>query len=174
MTVDTHQNVTEAGITGAGVTEAKDRAARLLLAFRHGNQRAFDDSLPGDATAEETRELVGALVWIANEAVRKVYLPGVADRVLRRLASRSPDEPGWVPTDEEAAPHVALLLESVWRQDTETVCELVRATPDTTFLLGKLLDAVARLLPLVPERDLRRVILDLRGGTPPAPRGRPC
>lgn len=164
MTVDAHQNV----------TEAKVRAARLLLAFRHGNQRAFDDCLPGDTADEETRYLVAALVWIANETVGKVYLPGVADRVLRRLAGRSPDEPGWVPTDEEAAPHVALLLESVWRQDAETVCELVRATPDTTFLLGKLLDAVARLLPLVPERDLRRVIGELRGGTPPAPRGHPC
>ncbi|KNB53807.1 hypothetical protein [Streptomyces caatingaensis] len=162
MTVDTHQNV----------TEAKAQAARLLLAFRHGNQRAFDDSLPGERT--ETRELIATLVWIANEAVDKVYLPGVADRVLRRLASRSPDAPGWVPTDEEAAPHVALLLESVRRQDTHTVGELVSATPDTTFLLGKLLDAVARLLPLVPERELRRVIVELRGGTPPAPRGHRC
>ncbi|MFI0740678.1 hypothetical protein ACH4PU_21695 [Streptomyces sp. NPDC021100] len=164
MTVDMHQNV----------SAAKARAARLLLAFRHGNQRAFDDGLPGDMAADEARYLVAALVWIANEAVRKVYQPGVADRVLRHLAGRSPDEPGWVRTDEEAAPDVALLLESVWREDPDAVRELVRTTPDTTFLLGKLLHAVALLLPRVPAEAFRHVLSELRGGTPPDPPDRPC
>ncbi|PHQ52546.1 hypothetical protein BLA24_07175 [Streptomyces cinnamoneus] len=161
-------------ITQIRVTEAKARAARLLLAFRHGNQRSFDDSLPSDMAAEETRDLVAALVWVANEAVAKAYRPEAADRVLRHLARRAPEEAGWVETDEEAAPDVAVLLESVWRGDAETVRRLVRATPDTTFLLGKLVHAVALLLPSVPGPEVRRVIGELRGETPPAPRGRPC
>lgn len=161
-------------MTQIRATEAKARAAHLLLAFRHGNQRAFDDCLPAGMAADEARDLVSALVWIANEAVRKAYRAEVGDRVLRHLARRAPEEPGWVETDEEAAPDVAVLLESVWREDTEAVRELVRATPDTTFLLGKLLHAVALLLPEVPERGRLRVLSELRGGTPPDPRDRPC
>ncbi|MEU1309363.1 hypothetical protein ABZ419_10775 [Streptomyces cinnamoneus] len=160
--------------TQPGIAEAKAEAARLLLAYRHGNQTAFDDSLPASAPAEETRGLVSALAWIANEALGKVYPPDVADRVLRRIAKRMPDDPGRVETDEEAAPDVAVLLESVWRGDTETVRELVRATPDTTFVLGKLVHAVALLLPTVPRSDVHRVLSELRGETPPDPPDHPC
>ncbi|MEU4211675.1 hypothetical protein AB0F13_17010 [Streptomyces sp. NPDC026206] len=163
-----------ADITQLRVTEAKAAAARLLLAFRHGNQAAFDDSLPEAMATDEARDLVSALAWIANEAVDKAYRPDVADRVLRHFVRRLPDEPGWVETDEEAAPDVAVLLESVWRGDTETVRELVRATPDTTFVLGKLLHAVALLLPAVPRSEVRRVLSELRGGRPPGPRDRRC
>ncbi|MEU8579583.1 hypothetical protein [Streptomyces abikoensis] len=163
-----------AEITRTRAVEAKAGAARLLLAFRHGNQAAFDDSLPGSMAAEEARDLVAALVWIANEAVRKAYRPDVADRVLRHLAKRVPDEPGWVETDEEAAPDVAVLLESVWRKDTERVRELVRATPDTTFVLGKLVHAVALLLPAVRDAEVCRVLNELRAGTSPDLPGRPC
>ncbi len=163
-----------AEITQLRVTDAKARAARLLLAFRHGNQAAFDEALPTTMAAEEARDLVSALAWIANEAVRKAYRPDVADRVLRHLVRRTPAEPGWVETDEEAAPDVALLLESVWRKDTETVRELVRATPDTTFVLGKLVQAVALLLPAVPAQAVRRVLSQLRAKTPPDPPDRPC
>ncbi|GHF29668.1 hypothetical protein GCM10010218_08540 [Streptomyces mashuensis] len=163
----TQLHVSEAG-------EAKARVASLLLAYRHGNQQAFDDCLARDTTPEEARELVTALAWVANEAVRTAYRPDVADRVLRHLARRVPDEPGWVETDEEGAPDVAVLLEAVWRGDTEAVRGLVRATPDTTFVLGKLLYAVARLLPSVPRAELRRVLTDLRGERPPGLPGRRC
>ncbi|MEV4435743.1 hypothetical protein [Streptomyces sp. NPDC049555] len=163
-----------AEITQLRVTDAKARAARLLLAYRHGNQAAFDDALPTQPSAEEARELVRALAWVANEAVHKAYRPDVADRVLRHIVRRVPDEPGWVETDEEAAPDVAVLLESVWRGDAETVRDLVRATPDTTFVLGKLVQAVALLLPSVPAPAMRRVLTQLRAGTPPGPPGRRC
>lgn len=163
-----------AEITQLRVTEAKARAARLLLAFRHGNQTAFDDSLPEAMAAEEARDLVSALAWIANEAIDKAYRPDAADQVLRHFVRCAPDAPGWVETDEEAAPDVAVLLESVWRGDTETVRELVRATPDTTFMLGKLVYAVALLLPAVPRPEVRRVLSELRAGRPPDPRDRRC
>ncbi|MEC4020353.1 hypothetical protein [Streptomyces sp. H27-D2] len=164
------------------VTDSKARAAHLLLAFRHGNQQAFDAALPGggsdaarvdtpansaaDDSADGIKDLVSALTWIANEAVRKAYQPDVADRVLRHLARRSPADTRWVSTEEEAAPDVALLLEAVAHGDTEAVRTMVRSTPDTTFVLGKLLQAVAQLLPSVPAPVLRDLLDDLRD-TPP-------
>ncbi|MEW2576962.1 hypothetical protein [Streptomyces syringium] len=163
-----------AEISHIRVNEAKARAARLLLAFRHGNQQAFDASLPETMTADEAKDVVSALSWVANEAVRKAYQPDVADRVLRHLVRRAPDEAGWVETDEEAAPDVAVLLESVRRGDTERVRELVRATPDTTFVLGKLVHVVALLLPSVPESHFHEVLSELRGETPRALPDHPC
>lgn len=149
-------------ISDISVAAAKAKAGRLLLAFRHGNQQAFDEALPESMSAEESRDLVSALAWVANEAVRKAYQPDVADRVLRHLARKSPDEPRWVETDEEAAPDVALLLEALRDGDIEAVRALVRATPDTTFVLGRLLLAVAMLLPSIPEPELDHVLDELR------------
>ncbi|MEV0277114.1 hypothetical protein AB0I22_12105 [Streptomyces sp. NPDC050610] len=163
-----------AEISETRVAEAKARAARLLLAFRHGNQQSFDAALPEDMGTDESKDLVSALAWVANESVRKAYQPDVADRVLRHLARRSPDEPGWVQTDEEAAPDAAALLESVWRGDVEAVRELVRTTPDTTFVLGGLVLAVAMLLPSVADAEVREVLSELRAETPQDPPDHPC
>ena len=69
-------------ISDISVAAAKARAGRLLLAFRHGNQQAFDAALPEEMTAEESRDLVSALTWVANEAVGKAYRSDAADRVL--------------------------------------------------------------------------------------------
>ncbi|MBB1243480.1 hypothetical protein GL263_07885 [Streptomyces durbertensis] len=143
------------------VAVAKARAAQLLLAFRHGNQLAFDAALSGLACDERTKDLVAALTWVASDSVGRAYEPAVADRVLSRLALRAPVGERWALTDEEAAPDVARLLTAVDEEDVETVRELVRATPDTTFVLGKLVQAVALLLPAVPRPYLRRVLTEL-------------
>jgi hypothetical protein len=78
-----------------------------------------------------------------------------------------------VETEEEAAPDVALLLEALRDGDIEGVRSLVRATPDTTFVLGRLLLAVAMLLPSVPEPELRGVLSELREESTPDPAGHP-
>ncbi|MEU7177353.1 MULTISPECIES: hypothetical protein [Streptomyces] len=158
-------------ISDISVAAAKAKAGRLLLAFRHGNQQAFDEALPEEMSAEESRDLVSALAWVANEAVRKAYRSDVADRVLHHLARKTPGEPGWVETDEAAAPGVVTLLEGLRDGDVEAVRALVRTTPDTTFVLGRLLTAVAMLLPSVPAGDLRRVLDELRAQCPPEPYG---
>ncbi|MFJ9407646.1 hypothetical protein [Streptomyces sp. NPDC101393] len=160
-------------ISDISVAAAKARAGRLLLAFRHGNQQAFDEALPEEMTAEESRDLVSALTWVANEAVGKAYRSDAADRVLRHLARKAPDEAGWVETDEAAAPAVTTLLEGLRDGDVEGVRALVRTTPDTTFVLGRLLRAVAMLLPSVPEEELREVLTELRAEGPEDPAAPP-
>lgn len=161
-----------ASTTPAGAGPARPtadaRAGRLLLAFRHGNQLAFDAALDGLDCDENTRDLVASLCRVANDCVRGAYPAEAGDRRLRRLAAS--DASGavagrggrWVETAEDAAPHVAVLIEAVDQNDTEAVQDLVRATPDTTFVLGKLVHAVALLLPSVPPQYLRRVLAELR------------
>ncbi|GAA1259612.1 hypothetical protein GCM10009665_57080 [Kitasatospora nipponensis] len=143
------------------VEEAKGRAANLLLAFRHGNQLAFDESLDRILEEQDERAVLTLLAWIAAEAVRKAYAPEVGDRVLRALARRAPGGEIGVAVDEESA-DAARLVEAVRRGAVQTVRELVAATPDTTFLLGGLLQGVAMLLPLVAEEEVEHVIDELR------------
>ncbi|GAA4678347.1 hypothetical protein GCM10023347_35960 [Streptomyces chumphonensis] len=150
---------------GAAGPTADTAAGRLLLALRHGNQLAFDTGLAELECDERTRDLVAALCRVAGDAVRRAHpAPEAGDRVLRRLAASAAAPPGerWVETDEDAAPHVAVLIEAVEQSDTEAVQDLVRATPDTTFVLGKLVHAVSLLLPAVPRPYLRRVLAELR------------
>ncbi|MFI5528636.1 hypothetical protein ACIA8O_08765 [Kitasatospora sp. NPDC051853] len=143
------------------VTEAKARAATLLLAFRHGNQLAFDHELELLLAENAEGEVTTLLAWIAAEAVRKAYAPQVADRVLRALARRAPENTSEVDTEEELV-GVAELLEAVDAGDVATVRALVAATPDTTFLLGGLLQAVAMMLPFLPEGELTEIVTELR------------
>lgn len=143
------------------VEEAKGRAATLLLAFRHGNQLAFDDALDRILGDRTEREVVTLLVWVAAEAVRKAYAPEVGDKVLRALARRAPAGPIGVAVDEESA-DAARLIEAVQRGEVATVRELVAATADTTFLLGGLLQGVAMMLPLLIEEDVHDVVAELR------------
>ncbi|MFF3641631.1 hypothetical protein [Streptomyces sp. NPDC002564] len=151
------------------VAEAKARAARLLLAFRHGNQLAYDALVAEFDADEPTTDLVSALCWVANEAVRKAYLPEAGDRVLRHLVRRADFGDRSVLTEDGAGPDAARLLEAVAAEDVRAVQELVRGTPDTTFLLGKLVLAVAMMLPDIPAPVLREAVGELRGepGTPP-------
>ncbi|ROR44379.1 hypothetical protein [Kitasatospora cineracea] len=154
------------------VEAAKARAATLLLAFRHGNQIAFDTELDRLLAEHVEREVATLLVWIAAEAVRKAYAPEVADRVLRGLARRAPHETAQVPVDEEAA-GAALLLEAVAAGDVAQVRALVAGTPDTTYLLGGLVQAVAMMLPLLPEGEAEEIAAELRrrhAGRLPLPR----
>ncbi|MFB7666223.1 hypothetical protein ACFC1R_20080 [Kitasatospora sp. NPDC056138] len=143
------------------VEAAKSRAATLLLAFRHGNQLAFDHEL--DCLLEEgaEREVTSLLVWIAAEAVRKAYAPVVGDRVLRALARRAPLDTGAVAVDESGA-DAARLVEAVGAGDVATVRALVASTADTTYLLGGLVQAVAMMLPLLPEGEAEEVVAELR------------
>ncbi|MFE9423364.1 hypothetical protein ACFYNO_10410 [Kitasatospora sp. NPDC006697] len=154
------------------VEEAKGRAATLLLAFRHGNQLAFDEELDRLFAEEEERAVVTLLAWVAAEAVRKAYSPEVGDRVLRSLARRAPQGPIEVAVDEESA-DAARLIEAVREGDVAGVRELVAATADTTFLLGGLLQGVAMMLPLVPEEEIDAVVeeLRLRQAAVPVPAG---
>ncbi|MGD9485329.1 hypothetical protein WDH52_19120 [Streptomyces sp. TRM70308] len=180
--------------TGVDVDGAA-RAAGLLLAYRHGNQHAFDTGLAALDCDDAARDLVAALCWVASEAVdetvdgadadgRRSGLRGAGrggqpgprpgeergggrageggDGLLRRLAAEAPYGERWVATDEEAAPRVAELIEAVQRNDTTAVRELVTATADTTYVLGRLVQAVALLLPAVPRPYLRRVLAALR------------
>ncbi|MEV4557334.1 hypothetical protein AB0K51_10085 [Kitasatospora sp. NPDC049285] len=154
------------------VEAAKARAATLLLAFRHGNQLAFDTELDLLLAEHAEREVATLLVWIAAEAVRKAYAPEVADRVLRGLARRAPLDSSQVAVDEEAA-GAAQLLEAVAAGDVATVRALVASTADTTYLLGGLVQAVAMMLPLLPEGEAEEVAAELRrrhGGRLPTPR----
>ncbi|MBW1603147.1 hypothetical protein JJV70_13740 [Streptomyces sp. JJ66] len=156
------------------------RAAGLLLAYRHGNQHAFDAGLAALDCDESSRDLVAALCWVATSAIDGGAVGGSGDvgggggagsdgarggggdQLLRRLAAGAPHGERYVATDEEAAPQVAELIEAVARDDAATVRELVTATPDTTYVLGKLVQAVALLLPSVPRPYLRRVLAALR------------
>lgn len=153
------------------VAEAKARAARLLLAFRHGNQLAYDAEIAAvegarDGDADAVSDLVSALCWIANEGVRKAYLPEAGDQVLRHFARRTPYGERDVLTEEGAGPDAAQFLEAVAAGDVEVVRELVRTTPDTTFLLGKLTLALGMLLPDVPVGRLEEVLGALRRAAP--------
>ncbi len=143
------------------VDEAKGRAATLLLAFRHGNQLAFDDALDRLFEERGEREVATLLVWIAAEAVRKAYAPEVGDKVLRTLARRAPAGRIGVAVDEESA-DAAQLIEAVQAGQVGTVRELVAGTADTTFLLGGLLQGVAMMLPLLGEEDVHEVVTELR------------
>ena len=143
------------------VEEAKARAATLLLAFRGGNQLAYDDALDRLFEEHAEREVTTLLVWIAAEAVRKAYAPEVGDRVLRGLARRAPADTASVAIDEETA-DAARLLEAVAAGDVGEVRSMVAATADTTFLLGGLLQAVAMMLPLLPEGEAGEVVAELR------------
>jgi len=143
------------------VEAAKARAATLLLAFRHGNQLAFDAELDRLFAENAEREVTTLLAWIAAEAVRKAYAPEVGDRVLRALARRAPVDTGSVAVDEETA-GAAQLLEAVGAGDVATVRALVAGTADTTYLLGGLLQAVAMMLPLLPEGEAEEVVAELR------------
>ncbi|MFI6443525.1 hypothetical protein [Kitasatospora sp. NPDC050543] len=143
------------------VEEAKARAAVLLLAFRHGNQLAFDQALDRLFEERAEREVTTLLVWIAAEAVRKAYAPQVADRVLRGLARRAPTDTTVVAVDEQTA-DAARLVEAVEAGEVAVVRGLVAATPDTTFLLGGLLQAVAMMLPLLPEGEAAEIVAELR------------
>ncbi|OKJ10426.1 hypothetical protein [Kitasatospora sp. CB01950] len=143
------------------VEAAKARAATLLLAFRHGNQLAFDTELDLLLAANAERETTTLLVWIAAEAVRKAYAPDVADRVLRGLARRAPYGVAEVAVDEEAA-SAAQLLEAVADGDVAAVRALVAGTPDTTYLLGGLVQAVAMMLPLLPDGEAEEIGAELR------------
>ncbi|MFC7308044.1 hypothetical protein ACFQVC_27915 [Streptomyces monticola] len=145
------------------MTAAKAVMSQLLLAFRHGNQQAFDAELERVGATGELADLVSALCWSANEAVRKAYRPEAGDQVLRHLARRAPYGERWVLTDEAAAPAAGLLVEAVAAGDTETVRDLVRSTPDTTYLLGKLVLALGLLVPDVPPERVRAVVDELRG-----------
>ncbi|MFE4515933.1 hypothetical protein ACFRMQ_17280 [Kitasatospora sp. NPDC056783] len=143
------------------VEEAKARAATLLLAFRHGNQLAFDTELDLLLAEHAEREVTTLLTWIAAEAVRKAYAPEVGDRVLRAMARRAPDDTGAVDVDEETA-DAAQLIEAVAAGEVAEVRGLVAATPDTTFLLGGLLQGVAMMLPLLPDGELAEITAELR------------
>ncbi|WP_031075605.1 hypothetical protein [Streptomyces sp. NRRL WC-3742] len=143
------------------VEEAKARAATLLLAFRHGNQLAFDHELDLLLADHAAREVTTLLTWIAAEAVRKAYAPEVGDKVLRAMARRAPAEAGEVLVDEETA-HAAQLIEAVAVGEVAEVRSLVAATADTTYLLGGLLQGVAMMLPLLPEGELAEITAELR------------
>ncbi|MEW1911775.1 hypothetical protein AB0442_25585 [Kitasatospora sp. NPDC085895] len=143
------------------VETAKARAASLLLAFRHGNQLSFDAQLDRLLADHVEREVTTLLVWIAAEAVRKAYAPEAADRVLRSLARRAPADTSGVLLDEDAA-DPARLVEAVDTGDVAAVRALVAATPDTTYLLGGLLQAVAMMLPLLPEGEGAEIAAELR------------
>ncbi|MFD9062922.1 hypothetical protein ACFVZ3_15560 [Kitasatospora purpeofusca] len=150
------------------VEEAKARAATLLLAFRHGNQLAFDHALDRLLDEHVEREVATLLTWIAAEAVRKAYAPEVGDRVLRSMARRAPRDTGAVLVDEDGV-DAARLIEAVAAGGVTEVRDLVAATPDTTFLLGGLLQGVAMMLPLLPEGELAGITAELRrrhGGAP--------
>ncbi|MFJ4089985.1 hypothetical protein ACIPYS_00230 [Kitasatospora sp. NPDC089913] len=150
------------------VEEAKARAATLLLAFRHGNQLAFDHALDRLLDEHVEREVTTLLTWIAAEAVRKAYAPEVGDRVLRSMARRAPRDTGAVLVDEDGV-DAARLIEAVAAGEVTEVRDLVAATPDTTFLLGGLLQGVAMMLPLLPDGELAEITAELRrrhGGVP--------
>ncbi|MEU1329758.1 hypothetical protein [Streptomyces sp. NPDC005865] len=149
-------------VSVARVAEAKARAARLLLAFRHGNQVAYDALVAEFDTDEPTTDLISALCWIANEGVRKAYLPEAGDRVLRHMARRADFGERSVLTEDGTGPAVAELLEAVAAGKVTEVQDIVRRTPDTTFLLGKFVLAFAMLLPDVPAPVLREVVAELR------------
>ncbi|MEU8919310.1 hypothetical protein AB0D10_00015 [Kitasatospora sp. NPDC048545] len=156
------------------VEEAKARAATLLLAFRHGNQLAFDHELEVLFAERAEREVTTLLAWIAAEAVRKAYAPEVGDRVLRAMARRAPADTGAVAVDEESA-DAARLIEAVAAGEVAEVRGLVAATADTTFLLGGLLQGVAMMLPLLPEGELVEITAELRrrhGGAAHLPEAR--
>ncbi|MFD8754567.1 hypothetical protein ACFV0O_26795 [Kitasatospora sp. NPDC059577] len=156
------------------VEEAKARAATLLLAFRHGNQLAFDHELEVLFAERAEREVTTLLAWIAAEAVRKAYAPEVGDRVLRAMARRAPADTGAVAVDEESA-DAARLIEAVAAGEVAEVRGLVASTADTTFLLGGLLQGVAMMLPLLPEGELGEITAELRrrhGGTAHLPEAR--
>ncbi|MFE3503281.1 hypothetical protein [Kitasatospora sp. NPDC059160] len=156
------------------VEEAKARAATLLLAFRHGNQLAFDHELDLLLAENAEREVTALLTWIAAEAVRKAYAPEVGDRVLRAMARRAPLDGGAVQVDEESA-NAAQLIEAVADGRVAEVRGLVAATADTTFLLGGLLQGVAMMLPLLPEGELAQITAELRrrhGGCAHVPEAR--
>ncbi|MFI2608591.1 hypothetical protein [Kitasatospora sp. NPDC018619] len=156
------------------VEEAKARAATLLLAFRHGNQIAFDHELDRLFAEHAEREVTTLLAWIAAEAVRKAYAPEVGDRVLRAMARRAPHDTGAVDVDEETA-NAAQLIEAVAAGEVAEVRALVAATPDTTFLLGGLLQGVAMMLPLLPDGELAEITAELRrrhGGAAHVPEAR--
>ncbi|MGW7444902.1 hypothetical protein [Kitasatospora sp. NPDC054795] len=156
------------------VEEAKARAATLLLAFRHGNQIAFDHELDLLFAEHAEREVTTLLAWIAAEAVRKAYAPEVGDRVLRAMARRAPEDTGAVDVDEETA-SAAGLIEAVAAGEVAEVRGLVAATPDTTFLLGGLLQGVAMMLPLLPDGELAEITAELRrryGGAAHVPEAR--
>lgn len=156
------------------VEEAKARAANLLLAFRHGNQLAFDDALDRMLAEHAEREVATLLTWIAAEAVRKAYAPDVGDRVLRAMARRVPHDTSVVAVDEETA-DAARLIEAVAAGEVAVVRGLVASTADTTFLLGGLLQGVAMMLPLLPEGELAEIVAELRrrhcGPCPDSPAG---
>ncbi|MBP0454685.1 hypothetical protein J5Y04_34955 [Kitasatospora sp. RG8] len=143
------------------VDEAKARAATLLLAFRHGNQLAFDEALDRILDEHAHREVATLLTWIAAEAVRKAYAPEVGDRVLRAMARRAPADTGAVDVDEETA-DAARLIEAVAGGRVGEVRGLVAATADTTFLLGGLLQGVAMMLPFLPDGELAEITDELR------------
>lgn len=156
------------------VEEAKARAATLLLAFRHGNQIAFDHELDLLFAEHAEREVTTLLTWIAAEAVRKAYAPEVGDRVLRAMARRAPADTGAVEVDEQTA-NAAQLIEAVAAGEVAEVRGLVAATPDTTFLLGGLLQGVAMMLPLLPDGELAEITAELRrrhGGAAQVPEAR--
>ncbi|MFF0409531.1 hypothetical protein ACFYUY_03720 [Kitasatospora sp. NPDC004745] len=156
------------------VEEAKARAATLLLAFRHGNQLAFDRELDQLFAEHAGREVTTLLAWIAAEAVRKAYAPEVGDRVLRAMARRAPADSGAVAVDEESA-DAARLIEAVAAGEVAEVRGLVASTADTTFLLGGLLQGVAMMLPLLPEGELAEITAELRrrhGGAVHVPEAR--
>ncbi|MFD8786690.1 hypothetical protein [Kitasatospora sp. NPDC059599] len=156
------------------VEEAKARAATLLLAFRHGNQLAFDHELEVLFAERAEREVTTLLAWIAAEAVRKAYAPEVGDRVLRAMARRAPADTGAVAVDEESA-DAARLIEAVAAGEVAEVRGLVASTADTTFLLGGLLQGVAMMLPLLPEGELGEITAELRrrhGGAAHLPEAR--
>ncbi|MFI9273830.1 hypothetical protein ACIGXM_24425 [Kitasatospora sp. NPDC052896] len=148
------------------VEEAKGRAATMLLAFRHGNQLAYDAALDRLLEDQVEREVLTLLTWIAAEAVRKAYAPAVGDKVLRALARRAPAGSIGVAVDEESA-DAARLIEAVRGGEVETVRELVSCTADTTFLLGGLLQGVAMMLPLLPEEEIDEVVAELRARQSP-------
>ncbi|MFH9348126.1 hypothetical protein [Kitasatospora sp. NPDC017646] len=156
------------------VEEAKARAATLLLAFRHGNQLAFDHELDLLLAENIEREVTTLLTWIAAEAVRKAYAPEVGDRVLRAMARRAPKDSAAVQVDEETA-NAAQLIEAVAGGRVAEVRGLVAATADTTYLLGGLLQGVAMMLPLLPEGELAEITAELRrrhGGAAHVPEAR--
>ncbi|WP_306338626.1 hypothetical protein [Streptomyces sp. KL118A] len=163
MGVNKQESGVQVGVSEEQVAEAKARAARLLLAFRHGNQLAYDTLVAEFGADEPTTDLISALCWIANEGVRKAYLPEAGDQVLRHLARRAEFGDRSVLTEEGAGPDAGALLEAVAAQDVTAVQEIVRRTPDTTFLLGKFVLAFAMVLPDVPEPVLRDVAAELRG-----------
>ncbi|WP_406198557.1 hypothetical protein OH807_14685 [Kitasatospora sp. NBC_01560] len=143
------------------VEGVKARAATLLLAFRHGNQLAFDEELDRILAEHAHREVTTLLTWIAAEAVRKAYAPEVGDRVLRAMARRAPADTGAVEVDEETA-DAARLIEAVAGGRVTEVRGLVAATADTTFLVGGLLQGVAMMLPFLPDGELAEIAAELR------------